>query len=460
MSISQALADLNELTEALAMASTPAERAAAALDPGHAPAERELGSTVLCVDDEINILAALKRVLRGDGHVVLTATTGAEALEILERLPVDLVISDMRMPGMDGAQLLEQIHLRWPLVVRILLTGFADMDSTVAAINLGRIFRYVHKPWDEQDLLASVREGLGRLALQREKYRLEVLVQGQNEALKELNARLEERVQARTHDLAQAHDQLQRHYLKSIKVFSNLLELRGAQFAGHGRRVAETARDMARKMGLSEEQVLQIFVASLLHDIGMIGMSENMLNKAAERYNFEEMSIYRKHTLQAEQSLMALEDMLPLMPVIRSHHECFDGSGFPDKLIGELIPLGARILALADAFDDLQNGHATYSRQNAADARKTLSMGRGTRFDPVVLDAFMKLTEPQRPTTPPTTSIALKPGMVLLADLNSSQGMLMLAAGHALSASLIDRLRDFEQRQGAPLEFFIAPPAG
>ncbi len=420
--------------------------------------DKAAASTVLCVDDEVNILAALKRVLRSDGHIVLTATSGAEALEMLERLPIDLVISDMRMPGMDGAQLLEQVHLRWPSVVRILLTGFADMSSTIAAINRGRIFRYVNKPWDEQELLACVREGLSRLTLQRDKERLEALAHQQNEELKHLNAELETRVQARTADLAEANEKLNRHYLKSIKVFSNLLELRGAKFAGHGRRVAETARDIARKMALSEEQVLQIFVASLLHDIGMIGMSEATLFKSVDRYNFEEMSSYRKHTLQAEQSLMALEDMQPLMPIIRSHHECFDGSGFPDKLIGEMIPLGARILAVADAFDDLQNSHSAAARLTAVEARKALKLGRGTRFDPVVLAAFASLTEPARPAMAPLPSVALQSGMVLSADLLSSNGMLMLSAGHELTASLIERLRDFEARQGEPLEFFIEPP--
>jgi response regulator RpfG family c-di-GMP phosphodiesterase len=123
--------------------------------------------TVLCVDDEPNILAALKRTLRGAGFSALTADGGTEALKILEKLPVDIVVSDMRMPGIDGAQLLEQVHARWPHVVRILLTGHADQGSTVSAINRGRIFRYLSKPWDERDLLSSLYEGSERLALER-----------------------------------------------------------------------------------------------------------------------------------------------------------------------------------------------------------------------------------------------------------------------------------------------------
>ena len=136
------------------------------------PGSRATFATVLCVDDEPNILAALKRMLRADGLCVLTAAGGAQALSMLEQMPVDLVISDMRMPGMDGAQFLEQVHLRWPHVVRVMLTGHADISATISAINRGRIFRYVHKPWDEHDLMLTVRQGLEMHRLEAERQRL------------------------------------------------------------------------------------------------------------------------------------------------------------------------------------------------------------------------------------------------------------------------------------------------
>ena len=139
--------------------------------------------TVLCVDDEANILAALKRCLRSAGYCVLTATSGEQALVQLEQMgqtpdqqAIDVVLSDMRMPGMDGAQLLEQVHERWPDIVRVLLTGQADIQSTIAAVNRGRILRYLRKPWDEAELLGALSEGVQRLALEREKRRLESLI--------------------------------------------------------------------------------------------------------------------------------------------------------------------------------------------------------------------------------------------------------------------------------------------
>jgi response regulator RpfG family c-di-GMP phosphodiesterase len=424
----------------------------AALPAGQAPF-----ATVLCVDDEANILSALKRMLRGDGHCVLTATSAATALTLLEQMPIDLVISDMRMPGMDGAQLLEQVHLRWPQIVRILLTGQADLGSTVAAINRGRIFRFVHKPWDEHELLAAVQQGLQLQALQREKDRLEALTQAQNDALKRLNADLEGRVTARTTELAAANDKLRGNYLKSVKVFSNLLELRGAAFAGHGRRVAQLARDIARKMALPDDEVLRIFVGGMLHDIGLIGACDRLVNRPVARFSDDELKLYRQHPLQAETTLMALDDMQPLMPVIRSHHERWDGQGFPDRLAGSAIPLGARVVAVADAFDYLQHGIMTDAHLSAQEARTLMANARGSQFDPEIIDVFLHLTEPERPkpVLPLTRSGALESGMVLAADVVSSQGLLLLTAGHVLTATLIDHLRAFEQRERGRLEIHV-----
>ena len=412
--------------------------AADAALPHSAP--RAAGSppwTVLCVDDEANILAALKRSLHGAGYGVLTAAGGEQALALLAQTPVDVVVSDMRMPGMDGAQLLEQVHKRWPQVVRILLTGQANMDATVAAINRGRILRYISKPWDELDLLSAVREGVERQALEREKLRLEALTQTQNEALRVLNVELESRVLARTAELGEANQKLQRNHLKAIKVFSNLLELRGDQLAGH------------------------VFVAGLLHDIGLIGVLDKLLAKPVSRFAPDELALYRSHATVGEQSLMALDDMQPALPMIRGHHERFDGDGFPDRLAGAAIPLGARILSVADAFDDLQTGQVVETKLTVAEARTILRQGRGTQFDPEVLDVFLHITEPKKPKPVQQAlrmlSAALESDMVLAADLVSTRGVLMLSAGHRLTPSLIRRVREFEQREGGQLLIQIRP---
>jgi response regulator RpfG family c-di-GMP phosphodiesterase len=414
--------------------------------------------TVLCVDDEPNILSSLKRMLRAGGYCVLTAGSGAQALAVLEQMPVELVISDMRMPGMDGAQLLEQVHARWPEVVRILLTGHADMSSAVAAINRGRVFRYIHKPWEEHELLGTVQQGLHLQVLERERRQLQQLTAEQNRRLEGLNAELELRVSARTAELRDANVKLQRNYLKSIKVFSNLLELRDGTLAGHGRRVAETARDIARTMNLPEEETRQLFIAGLLHDIGQIGLNDRLLAKPVARYSEEELAAYREHPARGEQSLMALDDLQALMPIIRAHHERWDGQGFPDRRAGADIPLGARILAVADAYDDLQHGLVAGPAVSAQEARTLMRQARGQRFDPEVLDVFLHITEPARPKREQRLlvgSAELEPDMVLASDLVSGRGVLMLTAGHRLTPALIGRIREFELREGSKLELHI-----
>ena len=136
-------------------------------------------AAVLCVDDEPNILSALKRTLRSDGLRVLTAGSGREALDIMAREPIDIVVSDMRMPSMDGAELLEQVHARWPASIRLLLTGHADTSAAVAAINRGRIFRYLTKPWDDTELRATIRQGLEIAAIELRQSAIEVERLGQ-----------------------------------------------------------------------------------------------------------------------------------------------------------------------------------------------------------------------------------------------------------------------------------------
>lgn len=423
------------------------------------PVVDTLAGTVLCVDDEPNILSALKRALRG-GCRVLTAGSGAQAIEVLQSQGVDLIISDMRMPGMDGAQLLEHAHLHWPQTVRILLTGYADMSATVAAINRGRIFRYINKPWDDGELQMTVRQGLERLALEREKQRLEALTRKQNEQLIEINTHLEHRVQERTAEVTQAHDKLKRSYLNSIKVFSNLLEMRGGRLAGHGRRVADVARKLAARMKLSSEDQQHVFVAGLMHDIGLLGMNDGLLAKPVSKYTAEESTLYRQHAVAGEQSLMALDDMTPVGAIIRAHHERFDGLGFPDRKAGIDIPIGARILAIADAYDELQTGHLADISVTAQEARTLMRRGRGQQFDPEVMDAFLDLTEPNRPVSPDSLSLStadLMPGMVLATDLISARGILMLTAGQQLTASLIQSIRSFEQREGSHLQINIRP---
>ena len=414
--------------------------------------------TLLCVDDEPNILSSLRRLFRPCGYRVLVAESGAQGLDILRSEPVDLVISDMRMPHMDGAQFLAAVRAEWPDVMRFLLTGYADMASAIEAINQGQIYRYMNKPWVDDDLLISVRQGLDARALQRDKERLEALTRQQNETLRELNESLEAKVRERTDELQKAHEQLKQSFVVAVKIFTSLIEMRHPITAGHSRRVAALARSIAQRMGLKGADLQNVFVAGLLHDIGKIGFSDALLSRAQRTLSDDERRIYQKHPVDAELILIGIDELSPIAQLVRHHHECYDGQGFPDGLWGDDIPLGARILLVANDYDGLQIGALSALRFKPEEALQAMEKARGVRYDPQVLDALRALvTAPPkpRPSEREVAVAALTPGMVLAREFAHRDGMPLLAAGQVLSARLIERMQDYEATQGGGLTVFI-----
>lgn len=408
--------------------------------------------TVLAVDDEPNILAALRRLFRETGWRILTAGSAEEALALLSLEPVNAVLSDMRMPGMDGVQLLEKVRLGWPHVARLLLTGQADLGSTIAAINRGWLHRYITKPWNDDELVLTLRQVAQIQQLDAEKQALERLTQQQNDELTAPNEGLEVRVALRTGELAAANDKVKRNYLTSIKAFTALIELRGSAQVGHARQVADRARRMGRAMALDADTAHNLAIAALLHDIGHIGLSDTVLARPVGRLDRDELRRYQLHPVLGEQALLASDDMQGVAPLIRAHHERWDGQGFPDGLRGAAIPLGARILAVADTFEDLCSGRIDGQALSPLEARRAVLAGRGSRFDPDVVDAFAGLfaTAPPKPSmqTLRLPTADLRPGHTLTQDFVSPEGVLLLSVGQRLTEDLIGRIRAFELKHG------------
>lgn len=422
-------------------------------------------ATLLLVDDEASILSSLRRLLRPAGYKILTAESGRAGLEILAHETVDLVISDMRMPEMDGAKFLEQVRARWPEVTRLLLTGYADVTSTIEAINRGEIYRYISKPWDDNELTLIIRDALERRRLQGENARLLALTQRQNEALRELNASLEEKVRARTAELEQANtslntanDRLKQNFLVSIKMFTGLMELRGGAMAGHSRRVADLSRKLAVQLGVEGKGLQDIFLAGLLHHVGKIGFPDALLARPVVRMNGEEKALYRKHPLSGESALMPLDELKEAARLVRLHHERFDGQGFPDGLIGLGIPLGARILAVASDYDELQQGSLADKRLSADEAKTMIAESRGKRYDPLVVDALLELLgrpKAELGREQEVRAADLQPGMVLARDLVGRDGVLLLAADYVLDSNLVTQIRAYARREDVPLILHI-----
>jgi response regulator RpfG family c-di-GMP phosphodiesterase len=405
---------------------------------------------ILCVDDEPHILSALRRLFRTQGYAVITAASAAEGLEVLARQPVDVVISDMRMPEMDGVQFLERARAQRPGALRLLLTGHADVSQVMGAVNRGEIYRYITKPWDDNDILLVLRDALERRALEQEKQRLEALTRLQNEQLRELNQHLEAKVAARTAELMASNDKLKRNFLTSIRVFAGIIELRGANLAGHSRRVAELARRIAVRMGMDAHEAQQVFVAGLLHNIGKIGFSDTLLEMPVSMMNGEQLNQYKRYPARGEQLLMPLEDLAEAAAIVRAHQERFDGQGFPDAVAGLDIALGARILALASDYDNLQIGTLTRNRLSPAQAAALILERRGSRYDPAVVAAFEEATTGrtvavQQPHGLELPVASLRPGMRTTRDLVTRDGSLLLSADHVLTERLIAQIAGYEK---------------
>lgn len=258
--------------------------------------------------------------------------------------------------------------------------------------------------------------------------------------------------------LRQANERLKRNFLTSIKAFTSMNDMREGQSAGHSRRIAEQARKLATRLGLGGREEQDIFLAAMVHDIGKVSFSDALLAKPVRLMDREERETYRKHPQKGEAALMALDELRGAAHLVRSHHERFDGQGFPDGLAAQAIPLGARILAVVSDYDDLQLGALTEKRMCAAEAQAFLTQSRGKRYDPNVVDAFITLlgAAAREPTSDIELGTAgIKPGMVLARDFLTQEGVLLLAADDVLDDTLIRQIRNYEQIDGCRLKIWI-----
>lgn len=412
---------------------------------------------ILFVDDEENILHSLQRLFMDEEVEVFTASSGAEGLEILAReTGVGVIVSDQRMPEMTGVDFLEKSKAVSPQSIRMLLTGYADVNAAIDAINRGGAFRYLNKPWNDEELVQAVMGALQMYRLLTENKRLAAIVKQQNDKLKKWNTELEAIVQEQTMELQKSYDslrainsRLRANFKNTIVAFSALIELRDKRMRAHSRNVAEIAVNVAKKLGIEGEERENIMVAAMLHDIGKIGISDFMLSREAEQMNFAEREEYLQHPVRGQAAIDRIEELREAGRIIRAHHESYDGNGFPDGLKKMEIPLGARIIALADYIDKkIRKGKGAVSFELL---RKEVDLQKGTLFDPKLIpvvfeqaDAFYKKNRPKTDHI----EIELLPndlqeGMKTSREVFSGTGILLLTRGTVLARQSIMLLKRY-----------------
>ena len=349
---------------------------------------------VLFVDDEGNILKAVQRLLRNEPWEVLTASRGMEALEILEQTPAQVVVSDQRMPEMSGVDLLQAIRERRPNVVRMMLTGYTEMNVAVEAINRGEIYRLITKPWNDEELKATLRQAFDHFDLKEEIKRLNQITREQNLKLQDMNRNLEQKVRDRTKQLAEKHQELRVAYIQTIRALAEAVDAKDPHTFGHSERVGVYASKMARELGLPKELIERVYIAGLLHDVGKIGVRDEVITKP-DRLTREEYAEIKEHPEIGARILQPVAFLSDLIDCVRHHHEWYDGGeqGYPARLRGDRIPLPSRIILVADTVEAMSSDRPYRKGLPLEAVTQELQKYSGSQFDPNCVDVCLRLIE-------------------------------------------------------------------
>lgn len=316
---------------------------------------------ILIVDDEENNLALLNRTLRCDFEVLQT-TSPLEGLNILKENidEIGLIISDHKMQEMDGVEFLRKSYELSPSCIRLLVTAYSDSQILIDAINYGKIYRYIKKPWEPSELLMVVRTAVEYNLLKKENDKLIL-------DLKDL-------------------------FTGTINAIIEALDAKDSFTLGRSRRVTFIALRIGKYFNLPMDEFGKIELAGLLHDIGMIGVPEDILGKT-ERLSPEDFEKIKKHVEHGVRILEDIKQLKEVVEVIKYHHEKFDGTGYPCGLKGDEIPLNAQIIAIADAYDSLTSTRSYRKGISQERAIQMLEQKIGTQFAPKVVEAFKAIID-------------------------------------------------------------------
>jgi len=330
---------------------------------------------VLVVDDEAPVRSMIGATLQRQGYDVQLAISGSQAVEMLGQGPYDLVLTDIVMQDGNGIALLERIHVDQPHLPVVMVSAIHDISVAIDSMRRGA-YDYLLKPFEREHLVATVQRALDHRQALQDSHNYQ-----QN---------LEQVVRARTEMLRQAMEDLEHSYDVTLEALGDALDLKDSETEGHSKRVTAYTIALARAMGISPVDIKIIARGAFLHDIGKMAIPDEILRKPG-KLTAEEEEVMRDHCTRGYHILRKIPFLSEAAAIVYTHQEYFDGNGYPSRLRGNEIPIGARIFAVADAMDAITSDRPYRKARSFDEAREEILRCSGSQFDPNVVEVFLKI---------------------------------------------------------------------
>lgn len=402
-------------------------------------------ASVLFVDDEVNILRSIRRSLRGLPLEIDLAESADKALEILRRKPIDVVVSDMRMPTTSGAELLALVAKEFPNTFRIILSGYADVDSMLAAINLGKVHRFLNKPWTNDELVEVIKDGIELSQLRFENAKLLELTKEQNKKLALINQGLEEKVQLRTKQIRSMLHKLENYTYGLEQSLYNVIASHPNIDGKLARQISDSACKLARKLKWSNQQQKAVKLSGLICEIGLIGLPEELIERPFLALSSEQQQAFMNQTVIAALILSPLQELNTEMEIITTQFNPPNSEVAPSE--------EAKLIAICRDYWRYRAGKITNKALQSKEAYTEMKKHSGVRYDERLLNAFalIKDSNIEHHNEDMIRIANLKPGMVLKKDLFNDIHILLLSKGHVFTKQSINKLKNFEQGKASKI---------
>lgn len=414
---------------------------------------------ILFLDDEANILRSVKRLFAGRKHKLIIVDDGQKALDYMQDHSVQVVISDVRMPGMPGDVFLEKVAASFPDTHRIVLSGYADSDIILRLVNNGRIHRYIQKPWQNDVLLEAVEEGINKFKLKQEHINLQHQLSIQNKRLQTLNSTLEERVELRTIQVKTSLKQARQGVHGIKKLLLNTFTSVSFIDARRGRKVSSLAEKIATELKLDARQISDISFAALIHELGMLPFGEVIYNQPLNSMSQQNRELYFNQAKNAKTILLSVNQIHEINDIVLKQFEYINGKGFPDNLSADEVPLGAQILGISRDFCRYTHGLFDGKKYNETVALNKLHQRVGAQFDEHIYDALAKILACEKSMSNKKndclSASELKVGMVLKEGVYNQSDLLIMPEGHIIDEKSIAKLLQLEKDTQEEFDIFV-----